>query len=371
MNEKILNKYYVYRHIRLDKNQPFYIGISSKLNKNFRSEKAEYFRAYTFTTRNKIWNDIKKKTDIDVEIIFETTDYELLLKKEKEFIKLYGRIDLKTGILANMTDGGEGIVGLSDEVKKIIGMKNSGKNSPNYGRKGKDCPYSKPVYQYDLEGNFIKKWDCARDIDRELKISYSRLSNHILYKRKKINNYIFRFELYTKEELLAEIKLKRQEEYIKHLNLVKNIGDSNNKIVYQYDMLGNFIKEWKSIKTASKALNIKEDMIRYNCQEKIFSCKNKYIFRYTFEMMEDIIQSLEEFLIYNKKIKPIYQYNLEGKLIRYWSNSKYVELFLGIKRATLLTHIRLKLLNCMGYGIFRFGSLTENEIKKLQKINNK
>ncbi len=105
------NKYYLYRHIRLDKNQPFYIGIGTKLKNNTTNVKVIYKRAYDYSKRrNKIWQDITKKTDYEIEILMESDDYSFLLNKEKEFIKLYGRIDNKTGILANMTDGGEGIL---------------------------------------------------------------------------------------------------------------------------------------------------------------------------------------------------------------------------------------------------------------------
>jgi len=42
-------------------------------------------------------------------------------------------------------------------------------------RFGKENPNSKVVYQYDLNGNFIKKWDCAMDIQRELGIPSPRI----------------------------------------------------------------------------------------------------------------------------------------------------------------------------------------------------
>ena len=42
---------YVYRHIRLDKNQPFYIGIGKEDNGIFT-------RAYSHKNRNTYWNNI-------------------------------------------------------------------------------------------------------------------------------------------------------------------------------------------------------------------------------------------------------------------------------------------------------------------------
>lgn len=72
---------YLYRHIRLDKDEVFYIGIGG----------------------------IKKDND-------------LIYQKEIEFIKLYGRADKGEGTLCNLTDGGESPKGalVSKETKEKI-----------------------------------------------------------------------------------------------------------------------------------------------------------------------------------------------------------------------------------------------------------
>lgn len=98
---------YVYRHIRLDKNEPFYIGISGRTDSN-----TNYKRAYnTKRGRNPLYTNIINKTDIRVEIVLDNLTYEEACIKERELILLYGRIDLNTGCLANMTDGGDGGLG--------------------------------------------------------------------------------------------------------------------------------------------------------------------------------------------------------------------------------------------------------------------
>ena len=88
------NNWYVYRHIRKDKNEPFYIGIGNKEN---------YARAYQTNPnrRNEIWGKIFIKTDIEIEIILEGLSKTQASEKEKEFIKLYGRKNLNTGSLTN------------------------------------------------------------------------------------------------------------------------------------------------------------------------------------------------------------------------------------------------------------------------------
>lgn len=102
----IKNKYYVYRHIRLDKNEPFYIGIGTK-PKKFTVYKMEYCRAFQKYGRSLLWKKITNKSKYKVEIMFESKNLKLIRKKETELIKLYGRKNLRTGILCNLTDGGE------------------------------------------------------------------------------------------------------------------------------------------------------------------------------------------------------------------------------------------------------------------------
>jgi hypothetical protein len=99
----------VYRHIRLDNGIPFYVGIS----KSFR-------RAYSKNLRNSHWCSVAKKYGFEVEILFDDLTYEEAKNKEIEFIKLYGRRDNNTGILVNMTNGGDGALGCiqSDESKQ-------------------------------------------------------------------------------------------------------------------------------------------------------------------------------------------------------------------------------------------------------------
>lgn len=56
-------EYFVYRHIRLDTNEVFYIGIGKKIE-NYNSLKSEYRRAFS-KRRNKHNNFIWKYKDIN------------------------------------------------------------------------------------------------------------------------------------------------------------------------------------------------------------------------------------------------------------------------------------------------------------------
>jgi len=92
---------YVYRHIRLDKNEPFYIGIGSDMTNKRANERAR---------RSEIWKKIVAKSEYEIEILMDGITFDEAKLKEIEFIKLYGRIDLGNGTLANLTDGGDGLI---------------------------------------------------------------------------------------------------------------------------------------------------------------------------------------------------------------------------------------------------------------------
>ena len=114
---------YVYRHIRLDKNEPFYIGIGSDKT---------YYRSKDLKKRNKIWKDIVNKTSYEIEIIFDNLSWKEACLKEIEFITLYGRLSNKTGCLANISLGGDGYLDPSKEVREKLSKSKLGNKNPMY-----------------------------------------------------------------------------------------------------------------------------------------------------------------------------------------------------------------------------------------------
>jgi hypothetical protein len=111
---------YLYRHIRIDNNVPFYIGIGSD---------EKFVRAYDKHRRSKKWFNIIAKTEYKVDIVLMDISLDEAKEKEIEFIKLYGRSDKGEGTLCNLTDGGEGNPGriVSDEWRKNKSIEQKGK----------------------------------------------------------------------------------------------------------------------------------------------------------------------------------------------------------------------------------------------------
>jgi hypothetical protein len=86
----------VYIHMRLDKNEPFYVGVT-------RTKR----RPYVSSARNRLWKAIVAKTDFDVIILWDGLIESDALRIERELIERFGTIYDDTGILANMTKGGD------------------------------------------------------------------------------------------------------------------------------------------------------------------------------------------------------------------------------------------------------------------------
>lgn len=120
---------YVYRHIRLDTNQPFYVGVGADCV-------GKHSRAYHTHNRTRFWHSIAKKQGYKVDVLVDNLTYSDALESEMYFIRLYGRININNGTLCNLTDGGTGatnrIVRL--ETKEKISKAHKGRKHTEQSR---------------------------------------------------------------------------------------------------------------------------------------------------------------------------------------------------------------------------------------------
>jgi len=133
----------VYAHIRKDTDQIFYIGIGKKKE-----------RAHSQAGRNKHWKCIVNKVGYEVVIFKEDVTWEEACNLEKSLIKEYGRRDLGTGTLVNMTDGGEGIENPSEELREKLRYKKSDAHKHLLREYKKGVKQSKETIEKRLSHNF-------------------------------------------------------------------------------------------------------------------------------------------------------------------------------------------------------------------------
>jgi hypothetical protein len=191
---------YVYRHIRLDKNRPFYIGIG-------RDSDGIYKRANDSWRRGKLWKRIAA-FGYEVEILFDDIDIDFAKEKEKEFIALYKRIN-DGGCLANISGGGDGYFNHTNEHRDALINRNKGnkhhlgKNHNNESKRKigasssirnsgiKNPSYKGVVFAYRdgvLFGNYISASKCGEILG----VSLGDISSCINGKRKTANGFTFK-----------------------------------------------------------------------------------------------------------------------------------------------------------------------------------
>jgi group I intron endonuclease len=117
-----------------------------------------------------------------------------------------------------------------------------------------------PIYQYDLEGNFIKEWKTAKKASKMLNLSNGTLSIVI----DNINRTLGGFRFTRQKYKFLPITTKW-----------KNVK----KIIEQYDLEGNFLHEFSSAKEAAEYLNVFIQNITACCRGEKNSAY-KFIWKY-------------------------------------------------------------------------------------------
>lgn len=257
-------KHYLYRHIRLDKNEVFYVGVGTKSIHKFRTFTNEFKRAHSIKDRSKWWKRIYNKTEILIEILIESNDYDFIERKEIEFIALYGRKDKSLGTLVNMTDGG------------VAGLGRGGKTGKLTKKDIIDIfqAYNKGNTPKEIAVRFnIRKNQTIAILNKKAYIKYSqdlkksihnRLTNIIIRNGKikwlsKYKNYAAISEYFNLQDVqIGRISKDNSIQEVACPELLKLIRERKKHIgrcVSQYTKQGKFIKKFKTLKDAAISVN--------------------------------------------------------------------------------------------------------------------
>lgn len=296
-------RFYLYRHIRHDKNEPFYIGVGTKQNGlHAKSWKLHYSRAFTKNNRNNYWKNIVNKTSYDVEILYESNDYQEILDKEKFFITLYGRKDLKTGTLVNLSDGGEkgqvNCIYIHTEKRKQTYLKMSNVRS-------------KELYLYNLNDNFIKSYKNIEIAAKDLGIYKNSVStalnskSHLIKKDYRILRYYKEVLIKNVDYLSKNFKVilpNGEETYYSSLTqLGKDYKKDRNKLAKQLKQNGFVVIKYRKVK---------EKIKKERTYTKIYMYNNK------FELLNTFNGHLEASLFLKLNVTTIYSYLCKKKFVK-------------------------------------------------------
>ena len=207
-----------------------------------------------------------------------------------------------------------------------------------------NMPKSKKVIQYDLNGHFIKEWDSIKQASKELNIT-TGLSSVCRGKLKTAGGFIWKYP--GDNDFSSNFK--------KH---------SNGKKVIQYDLKGNFIKEWDSVSDAARTLNVSISNIRDVCTGKTKTALG-FIWKYYGD--NDFSRNFEPNKALEKKLfqrKKVFQYDLNGNFVKEWGSMVEASKALNVPKSQASRACRGKLKTAGGF-IWKYANSSDKSPEKV------
>lgn len=193
--------------------------------------------------------------------------------------------------------------------------------NPNHGynlsKGGAGTRTSKEVYQYDLSGNFLKRWDSLIEASESLNILSMGISACCTRKTNYCGDWYWSYKKLDDKDIPI----------IQKRNCIK---------VKQYTENGEYIKTYNSIKSASLDTEISVGDIGNSCHKRGgVVTKEKY--RWTY--VNSNVKNVENIIRMNKKIN---QFSLDGEYIITWNSATEIEDNLGFSHSKIAANCRLR-----------------------------
>lgn len=201
----------------------------------------------------------------------------------------------------------------------------------------------KEVYQYSIDGIFIKKWESAQYAGDNLNIIPSNISACCLRTSLTCGNYVWSYSPLDKTYF--------QDINYPYCNKVK-----------QYDKYGNYLNTYVSIKEASIATGIKIGSITNSCKKYGLALTHK---KYRWTYFDDKIDMSR----INDKVRgqpiTVIQYSLNGNYIKTWESATDIERELGYNHSNISACCNGRMKTYKGY-IWKYES---NNIEYIENID--
>lgn len=273
-------------------NHKIYIGQANNLSQRYKKHKnnindISHQEIFYRALRKYGWDNF------EYEILEEFYDYdkERLNKLEIYYIKKYNSLN-PNGY--NMTKGGH----FSSENIKV------------------------PIRQYSLEGKFLKEYESISEIIRQLNLSTT--SEIILCCKGKRNQS-------------AGFQWRYAKDNIEELDDIFNKCFITNTPILQYDIYGNFIKEYSSLEEACKVTNLNKSSL---CQALKHKNNIAYNFQWRYKNDNTPVENLD---------KTVLQLDKENNIIKEFINATVASKVTRIHRGNIGECLQNKRKTAGGY----------------------
>ena len=152
---------------------------------------------------------------------------------------------------------------------------------------------AKPIVQYDLNGKFIRTWECAKDVEKKIGIHHSNIGKCCNGNMKSAGGYQWKYDNGNFNDI----------------DPVK-INDRRIKI-YQYSLDGTYIKTWDSVSQINRELGYSTSNIGKCCKGKIYSA-------YGYRWLKDKKDNLKVYI--NPHCRKIVQFDMNMNYIKIWNS---------------------------------------------------
>lgn len=249
-------------YIKCKTNNKIYIGSAKNIKYRFSRHKNDLKKHKHHSPHlQRAWN-LYGENSFEFGII-ENCNIEEMEIRENHWINLFKSYKRKFGF--NILKNSKTRLGLVHSIKT---KKKISKNNFSRGKFYENSVRgSKQVFQYSLNGFFIKKWNSLKEPSHKLKITYQNISKCVLGERTTAGNFIW----------LAEFKGE------------KISAHEITKSVVQLTINNEFIKEYKNItEIKQQNPNFTVQCIWSVCNKKRKTCYGyKWIYKNEYERFND------------------------------------------------------------------------------------
>jgi hypothetical protein len=185
-------------------------------------------------------------------------------------------------------------------------------------------PLRKAVYQFDLQGNFVKEYPSITEASRSFKISVGNINACLIGKVKSSGGFQWRYKTHPLFKN-GPIKIKPAAYPLRH----------KTEPVFQFDRDGNFLKEFDSVNEAAKSVGIMPLSLYGSLLGKVKTSAG-FQWRYKRDLnVLDQVPSIGSVTLNINRYGPVLQFSKEGIFIKEFSSIELAAKTIGAHPETI------------------------------------